>query len=1098
MARVSRFVLPLVFALIFVWILQSHGSKFGRGGSMFNPPAAASPPAPSSPEEEASFRIFLGLTDTESTRWDGSLSLAPGKIVRLEPWRFDEGDSLQEKSWKISTHRARAFGGGQQQQQPQRQERQQQRRERQQKTPTPPSSAQPQPPAAESKPRQTAAGTKTSSSAEAQASSAAASQNPTAPQPQPGQPPPNPPPPFVANGIVATFKNLTPASQVEVKTARGNFTFRPADLPYGKSIKFLDGRAMVDRVPAAAQITRSRDEQDFPAAAVDREGNIWVAYLQFTVNPKFRGIRMALKEAPKNFAELAEPASGDQVFLVRYSRGSWSDPIAVSAPHGDLFRPAVAIDGAGAVWTFWSANAEGNFDLYARSYQAGRMGETLRLSSAPGSDIAPVAVADSQGRVWVAWQAFRNGRSQIHASRQQGQSFSEEIMVASSTSNEWNPAIAASSAGQVTIAWDSYRAGNYDVYFRNFGPDGGPGPEKAAAATARYEAYPSITYDPSGRLWMAWEETDAGWGKDFGAYETTGIGLYQGRWVRVKVFQGDQVYGVANLDAVLPGAPDRKVDATVRQSESQTGKQPDTALAKDRKPSRVPQPPSLPANNYPRILADRGGRIWLAYRTANPIWWTGLGTVWFENLVAFDGSGWTNPIFIPHSDNLLDNRPALVSSGSGELMIVRSADGRQQFHAKLRGFDIPGQQFAVEDDPYNNDLYASRVVLSDPVKPAKLEAASSSGSASRPAGTAEAAAVSRLRDYRARIRDVEYRIMRGEFHRHTEISMDGGRDGSIWDAWRYAIDAASLDWVGCCDHDNGFGREYSWWQTQKLTDLFLLPGVFTPMFNYERSVAYPEGHRNVIFAKRGVRTLPRLPKVKEETPGNAPDTQMLYGYLRRFDGIVASHTSATNMGTDWRDNDPSLEPVVEIYQGDRQNYEMPDAPRSNNEKDSIGGWRPKGFVSLALEKGYRLGFQSSSDHISTHMSYCNLYTTAATRGAVLESFKKRHVYGATDDILADVRSGEHMMGDQFDSAQLPKLAVKLIGTAPFAKVHVIKDNKYAYTTEPKSANVDFTWVDTAAQPGKTSYYYVRGEQQDGELVWVSPMWITYRGGNNGR
>ena len=37
------------------------------------------------------------------------------------------------------------------------------------------------------------------------------------------------------------------------------------------------------------------------------------------------------------------------------------------------------------------------------------------------------------------------------------------------------------------------------------------------------------------------------------------------------------------------------------------------------------------------------------------------------------------------------------------------------------------------------------------------------------------------------------------------------------------------------------------------------------------------------------------------------------------------------MGTDWRDNDPDAEPVVEIYQGMRQNYEMPEAPRSNSE-----------------------------------------------------------------------------------------------------------------------------------------------------------------------
>jgi hypothetical protein len=70
--------------------------------------------------------------------------------------------------------------------------------------------------------------------------------------------------------------------------------------------------------------------------------------------------------------------------------------------------------------------------------------------------------------------------------------------------------------------------------------------------------------------------------------------------------------------------------------------------------------------------------------------------------------------------------------------------------------------------------------------------------------------------------------------------------------------------------------------------------------------------------------------------------------------------------------------------------------------------------------------------------------------------------------------------------------VKHLGTAPFAKVHIIKDNQYVYAVEANKATVEFTWRDTAAQPDKTSYYYVRGEQEDGELVWASPMWITYR------
>jgi hypothetical protein len=376
-------------------------------------------------------------------------------------------------------------------------------------------------------------------------------------------------------------------------------------------------------------------------------------------------------------------------------------------------------------------------------------------------------------------------------------------------------------------------------------------------------------------------------------------------------------------------------------------------------------------------------------------------------VVSYDGAKWSAPVFLPHTDNVLDNRPALVSTAAGTLTIVASADGRRQF---VRPVDL-----AVAD-PFNNDLYAIEISMGSAagtpsVKPARAVEPAPAIDAT------DAAAVRRMREFRSG----DLRIVRGEFHRHSEMSMDGGNDGTLLVQWRYILDAGSLDWVGCCDHDNGGGREYSWWTTQKLTDIFYTPGTFVPMFNYERSVVYPEGHRNVIFAQRGIRPLPRLPISKEADTGHAPDTQMLYAYLKNFNGVVASHTSGTNMGTDWRDNDPRVKPIVEIYQGDRQNYEMPDAPRSNSADDSIGGWRPKGFVSLALEKGYRLGFQASSDHVSTHISYCNILVKDATRASVLEGLQKRHVYASTANILADVRSGANLMGDAFSTASAPSL-----------------------------------------------------------------------------
>ena len=86
------------------------------------------------------------------------------------------------------------------------------------------------------------------------------------------------------------------------------------------------------------------------------------------------------------------------------------------------------------------------------------------------------------------------------------------------------------------------------------------------------------------------------------------------------------------------------------------------------------------------------------------------------------------------------------------------------------------------------------------------------------------------------------------------------------------IDVAALDWLGNGDHDNGHNREYTWWLIQKTTDAFEIPGSFTTVFSYERSVPFPEGHRNVVFTERGVRPLPRLPLSDRADARPAPDT----------------------------------------------------------------------------------------------------------------------------------------------------------------------------------------------------------------------------------
>jgi hypothetical protein len=391
--------------------------------------------------------------------------------------------------------------------------------------------------------------------------------------------------------------------------------------------------------------------------------------------------------------------------------------------------------------------------------------------------------------------------------------------------------------------------------------------------------------------------------------------------------------------------------------------------------------------------------------------------------------------------------------------------------------------------------------------------------------------VAAVRNHTLHVGDKNYKIYRGDMHRHTEISFDGAGDGSLWDAYRYALDAAGLDFFAITDHMAG-GTEYTWWRTQKSADMFHMPGVLLPLFGYERSISYPNGHRNVVTARRGVRVLPIAPGenlgqggsmaqalIKAEEAmiaGRSPSwvdqevvrsDKVLYPYLRKNDAIAMVHTPVNMvMGTDWGGEngtitiDPELEPLVEIFQGARISSEHKGAPLAPS-KDTpelqhgeAGGYQQLGWIWNAWKKGYRLGVQSSSDHTSTHCSYTFVLAEEGTREGMIDAMRRRHTYAGTTNIILDFRlkneSAEYLMGDELSSLVIPTLLVKARGTGPIARVHVIRDNQYVHVERSRGYQIAFTYRDSALAPGQ-HYYYVRVEQEDGNVAWSSPIWVKY-------
>ncbi|RFC46782.1 MAG: hypothetical protein DVB23_001444 [Verrucomicrobia bacterium] len=986
--------------------------------------------------EDAAFRIRFGMKDLEPSPWDGSVELQGEgtKLRSVEGWRFEQQDRMTgPASWKASS------------------------RELTQRKSRSNSNLKNLKPGDQRKVRV----------------------------------------PMSDNGILLRATGIGPETVFAFKTAGGDFSFLRKQLSLGHPLPLLDGRVEVERVADTENVTAERRDDDFPALAVAGDGRWELAWISFTPGLDRDERARTWKEAPENLDFLAKPAGGDQVWWrTRSKDGTWGAPVPVTDPGKDLFQCGIAVDGGGATWVIWSEREAGSFQIKAKRFANGAPGEVVTLSSGTGNQHAPVAVTAHDGKVWIAWQgAAPDGKFfHIFARHQTGTGWSETIDVSGPASgNAWSPALAAGKTG-VAVAWDTYDHGDYDVRLRTFALDGAMQAVQDVASSPAYEARPSLAYDAAGRLWAAFEQGGTSWGKDWGAYDPNdGIGLYKERQVALRVLDGDAwklpVADIANAlrKPSTPRAPRNNAAAKAQPSAAESGR----VAGEEAKSGALST-----LNNLARITADASGRIWLLSRSREGSFHTPLGGVWMSYASCLNGNQWTSPVLVPHSDNLLYNRPSVCATPAG-IAIAHSSDHRQSrlgdwVKSRANGKNAGNNaSLDASKDPFDNDIYVSVLQGEGSVVAPELQAAAAPAAKQpSPAALAERKAIETIRAYRSTVQGNDLRILRGEFHRHTENSGDGMGDGALEDMWRYGIDVAGMDWIGNGDHDNGGGREYPWWLTQKTTDVFHLPGRFDPLFTYERSVPYPEGHRNVVFAQRGVRTLPRIPISDRNVEAPAPDTQMLYRYLHHFDGICAVHTSATSMGTDWRDNDPVVEPFVEIYQGARQNYERPGAPRCPTEGDSIGGWEPKGFVNLALQKGYKMSFQASSDHGSTHISYCLVYAKEASRQEILSAMKLRHTYGATDNIVADLRCGEHMMGDAFSLAEAPKLDLKLIGTAPFSKVTLVQDDQEVQVWTPGTDKVEISWTGIKLPKGKTSYYYFRGEQTDSELVWVSPVWIT--------
>ncbi len=719
----------------------------------------------------------------------------------------------------------------------------------------------------------------------------------------------------------------------------------------------------------------------------------------------------------------------------------------------------------------------------------GRVGKMFDVLSSPG-DVEAIAVAPgADGGCRIVWAQQRQNNWDLYCSTGTSASdrlaFTTPLRLTEGPGIDKSPALAATPDGSLVLVWQAWRDGRANIYCRRCEKGEWQEPVCLSGEGAN-DWNPAIAASTDGSVAVSWSRWQSG------SYDVCLRVWSSGRWEpELLVAATERFEAHPNLTY------DRQRTLWIAYAEGRTGWGMDSHTAGLRsvrnvrlrcyRNGQVETPRDTSALILPEAFRDRSEMACLATDGAGAVWLffrrVGGRGVWEIYGTSLGDDGWAAPQKIRGSSGGQNVPMAAGPDNDGRLRAVWSSDHR------------------VDQVGRDNLVYTA-------LMPSRAPRVRSIDSEPIPVVAPKDPAVERDKRPTFELVDQKLGLYFGDLHRHTELSVcRTSVDGSLEDAYRYAIDAAGLDFLCVTDHVQHVKilSDFDFWRTGKTADLHRVSGLHQPFYGYERSQRFPFGHRNIIGLSRDVK---RVPRTADNRPWSAnqgyegekrlPPPE-LWTRLVGQNVITIPHSSTSPiMGTDFAHRPAPVEPVVEIYQGCRYTAEHEGAPDPRITRDTSpygGRAQPAGYVWGALSKGYRYGFIASSDHVATHNSYTCVWARDFSNQAILEALARRQCYAATDKIECRMQMGSHLMGSEFAAEEVPPLEIDVLGTTDIDRVEVIKDNQVVYSRQPDrpARRVSFQFQDIEPAPG-VHYYYARVIQQDRNMAWISPIWVDVGGG----
>ncbi len=725
---------------------------------------------------------------------------------------------------------------------------------------------------------------------------------------------------------------------------------------------------------------------------------------------------------------------GDCIKVRHYAESAGQKTYLCSSINGIEFQPTISTISSRSVVIVWVAHREGEWQLISRVIENDQLGPEEVLFTNEEGIFHPRLLGNSDGRAWVIFETIVNKIPQLTICFYEKRRWSDVSFLPTIKDVAiYRPNLAFGPDKSIWTSYDVYMDGNYQVFIQRIDEKSLP----IKVTDNKYQnLYNSICTDVDNNLWIAWASNRNGSMRDR---------WWLTKWNYLRRFDG------TSFSDPVGDSPDKDI------------------YSED----------PFQGWEFPSVISDTSQRIWIFGQSSHTLFAQYYGGHEWSSLFVIDQKKWGS----------WKPRCRAVTASMGIYLASMGLDGGQ-----LQKIEIETKE--------------SRNLVSKPREPSSAIIKSQQKKITPTLISSSGKSLG---------------VFFGDLHFHSTY---GDAVGDIDELYYRYRDGYGYDFASLTEHDYLDGMELSLSEMKMIsncaTQMNTL-GEFVTFSAYEwtapaiiehtvQGQKVGEGHKNVYFPDEKFELFPYGSE-------SGKSGSRLLDSLRGKDVLVIPHHTGWS-GIHWEDHDENLQRLIEVC-SIHGRFEYPGNLPIGHRRDHVHLGE---FVIDGLNRGYKLGFVGGSDSHGLKWHHTELegresshipvgtrvgwkrdaYRAGMTaiiapelsRQALFNALKQRRCYATSGvRIFLDFRINNRLMGSEFVINDNPDILVHVQGTAPIRSVEIVRSGYVfsGFQSLPGEGllSVSYRMVDNIISPSESHYYYLRVIQEDGNMAWSSPIWVSY-------